>query len=184
MLIGTSLGEQGAPSFRLTDATGRPVSLAGLRGKAVALTFLYTSCPDICPLTAEKFRQVHDQLGAAVDRVALVAITVDPETDTPQRMEQYSQEMRLVGKWDFLTGSRAELAPVWSAYYVLPLSAEQAIELVERGPGTAKADPTFEAAHSLVVYVIDPQGRERRLLGSDFAPSDLTRDLKALATGS
>ena len=183
-LAGTSLGEQRAPDFRLTDATGAPVSLASLRGKAVALTFIYTSCPDICPLTAEKFREVHDQLGIDANRVALVAITVDPETDTPQRIAQYSQEMNLDGKWSFLTGSRTELAPVWSSYYVEPLTTEQALEIVSQGTGTAKANPAFQAAHSLAVYVIDPQGRERSLLGPDFAPADLTHDLRVLTTGA
>jgi protein SCO1/2 len=182
-LAGTSLGRP-APDFRLIDASGAPVSLASLRGKAVALTFLYTSCPDVCPLTAEKFREVHDELGEDAAHAALVAITVDPETDTPARIEQYSEEMKLVGKWEFLTGTREQLAPVWSAYYVEPLASEQAIELAQTGPASARSDSRYLEAHSLLVYVIDPEGKERRLLGPDFTAGDLTRDLRALIAGT
>lgn len=62
-LVGTDLGAVPAPDFQLTDERGEPVSLASLRGKAVVLTFLYTSCPDTCPLVATKLGQVQRQLG-------------------------------------------------------------------------------------------------------------------------
>jgi len=183
-LVGTDLGGRSAPSFRLADARGDIVSLASLRGRAVALTFIYTSCPDLCPVTAEKLRYVYDQLGSDADKVAMVGITVDPETDTPPRMEEYTQEMQLAGKWEFLTSSRALLSPVWSAYAVAPLSSSQAGLLVAQGSGVAGSDAGFDQAHTLAVYVIDPQGREQRLLSPDFAPSDLTHDLEALVARS
>ena len=53
-----------APPFALTSQDGKPVTLAELRGKVVAVTFIYTGCPDICPLLTEKMAQVQDELGA------------------------------------------------------------------------------------------------------------------------
>ena len=52
-----------APPFALTSQDGKPVALAALRGKVVAVTFIYTGCPDICPLLTEKMAQVQDELG-------------------------------------------------------------------------------------------------------------------------
>lgn len=180
-LVGTDLNATPAPEFRLSDAAGHEISLAGLRGKAVALTFIYTSCPDVCPLITQKFRQTYAQLGLDAGKVAFVAITVDPETDTPQRIAEYSQAMGMTGKWNFLTGSRAELTPIWKAYGVAPVPAQQAALLVQKGPQVAQNDPAFQGVHSAVVYVIDPLGRERRLLGPDFTPTQLADDLRALA---
>lgn len=64
--------------------------------------------------------QWHRDLGPETSKVAFVAITVDPETDTARRIAQYSQVMGMAGKWEFLTGSRAALTPFWSAYHVAP----------------------------------------------------------------
>ncbi len=73
------MGGSPAPGFALTDQHGEQVTLADQRGKVTALTFLYTHCPDVCPLTAAQLRLVDEQLGADADHVALLAISVDPE---------------------------------------------------------------------------------------------------------
>jgi protein SCO1 len=176
-LSGTDLRGRPAPNFALADAHGDPVSLADLRGKAVALTFIYTSCPDLCPLTVAKLRQAYEQLGPMTSKVAFVAITVDPETDTPPRMEQYTQEMQMSGKWEFLTGTRAELTPIWSEYAVAPLQPQQAKLLLTDGDSATKSDPSFAAAHTLSVYLIDPNGHEQRLLDPDFTSQEVAHDL-------
>src|SRR5581483_2520527 len=61
---GTDLGKTPAPNFTLVDQQGQQVSLAQFRGQPVVLTFLYTHCPDACPLIADQIRQATDQLGA------------------------------------------------------------------------------------------------------------------------
>src|SRR5579871_2278738 len=90
---GTSLDDQPAPDFHLTDASGQLVSMDQMRGKAVALTFIYTSCPDVCPIITSNFKQAAELLGSDAAHVSLMAITVDPETDTPGRIAQYSAAM-------------------------------------------------------------------------------------------
>jgi protein SCO1/2 len=166
---GTELAGQPAPDFQLSDARGQSVSLASLRGKAVVLTFLYTNCPDECPLTTAKLRQAYEQLGSKTANVALVAITVDPERDTPQRLADYTAESGMVGRWEFLTGSRAQLSPVWAAYGIQPLT-----------PGAASNSTGAPPVHTLATYLLDSQGRERRLLDPDFTVADLVGDLQSL----
>jgi protein SCO1/2 len=71
-LKGTDLGKASAPDFRLTDQSGRAVSFAGRRGRVVVLTFLYTHCPDECPLIAEKLHSTAGQMGDAMSKVSFV----------------------------------------------------------------------------------------------------------------
>src|SRR5712691_249471 len=79
-LVGDPLPSQLAPDFTLTDGpTGQVVTLSSLRGQVVLLTFLYTRCPDACPLTAETIRSARDKLGGAASSVAFVAVSVDPQ---------------------------------------------------------------------------------------------------------
>jgi cytochrome oxidase Cu insertion factor (SCO1/SenC/PrrC family) len=69
-----------APNFALTSQDGKPVSLTDLRGKVVAVTFIYTECPDICPMLTQKMVQVQDELGPDFGKkIAFVSISLDPE---------------------------------------------------------------------------------------------------------
>ena len=73
-----------APAFTLVAQDERRLSLADLRGKAVVITFIYTTCADTCPLLTAKMAALQGRLGADfAPRVFFVSITVDPERDTP-----------------------------------------------------------------------------------------------------
>jgi protein SCO1/2 len=169
-LKGTDLGRVPAPDFDLVDQSGHSVSLAGLRGRVVVLTFLYTHCPDECPLIAEKLHAAAGQMGDAMSKVSFVAISVDPDNDTPAAIGTFLHEHQVEGQLTFLTGSRAQLAPVWAAYYI----AAQA---------NANTSSSASVLHSTRVLVIDQAGDERVNFDSDFNPADLTFDLQTLLAG-
>src|SRR5918995_7368451 len=98
-----------APDFALTSQDGAEVRLEDFRGKVVAVTFIYASCPDVCPLLSDKLARVQDALGKDFGaRIAFVSITVDPERDTPEVLKEYAEllDADLAG-WSFLTGSPA-----------------------------------------------------------------------------
>ena len=78
-----------APPLPLTDQHGQPFDLANLRGKAVVLYFGYTACPDACPTTLSDWIEVKRLLGDEAEQVAFVMVTVDPERDTPDKLNQY-----------------------------------------------------------------------------------------------
>ncbi len=164
-LSGTELGGGNAPDFTLSDGiTGEGVTLTSLRGNVVAMAFLYTHCPDVCPLTAAQFRAAQTLLGADAARVRFVAVSVDPEGDTPAAVKAFSAAHDLKDNWRYLIGPRAALAAVWSAY----------------GVG-AFAQPTgANVSHNDAIYLIDPQGREREIVHSDVALKDLVSDLRSL----
>ena len=165
-LQGTDLGGVPAPNFRLIDQFGRPVSLAQFKGKPVVLTFLYTHCPDQCPLTAEKLHAVMLSLGSDAQHVGVVAVSTDPRRDTTAAALNFSQVHRMQNYWHYLLGTESELSPIWSSYSVY-----------------AAPTPTStggSVAHTTAVYIIDKQGRERVFFGSDFTSEQLTKDLQIL----
>ncbi len=171
--VGTELGATPAPDFRLTNQFGEEVALSDLRGKVVVLTFLYTSCPDTCPLTASKLGQVHDQLGERAREVAFVVVTVDPERDRVARVRQFLEAQRLSNKLLFLTGERPALEVVWAAYHI----GVTRLPVASRSVG---GDGFYEVGHTDVLYLIDRHGRMRRLMRSDFGVADLRRNLEML----
>ena len=74
-----------APPFALTSQDSKPMSLADMRGKVVAVSFIYTGCPDICPLLTQKMVDVQDALGKKFGtKIAFISISFDPERDTPE----------------------------------------------------------------------------------------------------
>ena len=101
----------------LVDERGRAVRLAELRGRPVVVTFLYTSCEDTCPTTAQIIRGALDDLG---HDVPVLAIAVDPPRDTPARARRFLNEQRLTGRMRFLTGPREQLRRQWRAYGIQP----------------------------------------------------------------
>lgn len=191
-LTGTDLDKQPAPDFTLTDQRGQTIRLSELRGKAVALTFIYTNCPDVCPLTAENFRIAYEGLPAKTrQKVALVAVTVDPARDTPAALQAFSATHRLADNpnWYALYGDQATLEQVWRAYGIdpgaafLPTDHQHAAGAspVGRTPGSPAAVPPVQLGHTDAIYLIDREGRERVLMHSDAGSEALTKNLKALA---
>src|SRR5262249_42972404 len=96
-----------APAFDLIDQSGRPVALADLAGNVLAVTFIYTTCRDTCPILTAKMASLQKPLGADFGkRVRFVSITVEPEVDTPAVLNAYAvaHSANLKG-WSFLTGA-------------------------------------------------------------------------------
>jgi protein SCO1/2 len=95
-----------APQFTLTSQDDKPVALADLRGKVVAVAFIYTGCPDVCPLLTQKMVDVQDALGEKFGaKVVFVSISLDPEHDTPEVLKDFAQFWGVKPEgWSFLTG--------------------------------------------------------------------------------
>ena len=145
-----------APGFTLTDQHGRTVSLSGLRGKVILLTFLDPVCVTDCPLIAQEFRQAGQMLGAASRRVDLVAVNLNPLYSQISYTQAFDQQERLAGvpDWLYLTSSPARLRQVYAGYGV----ASQTL------PGGAML------GHSDIAFVIDASGRLREELDMDPGP--------------
>jgi protein SCO1/2 len=179
-LTGTQLNGNPAPDFSLTDQHGAAVSLADFRGKAVALSFIFTNCPDICPLIAGQMRAAYDLLPEnRRDAVVFLGVTVDPARDTPEALQAFSQRFELdsVPGWHALTGDRSTLEAVWASYGIE--ATEIADEVNSHINGSAAV---AKIRHTDAIYLIDKKGKQRSLLRADVDPQDLANDLKELAS--
>jgi protein SCO1 len=155
-----------AQPFALTSQDGVPVALADLRGKVVALAFIYTGCPDICPMLTQKMVDVQDALGPEFGaKVAFVSITLDPERDTPEVLKDYAQFWGAKSQgWSFLTGSLEAVRDVTRRYGVF---------------FAKKEDGSVE--HSQLTTLIDADGQMRvQYLGARFDPEEFRHDLMRL----
>jgi protein SCO1/2 len=155
-----------APDFTLTTQDGARLSLQDLRGKVVAVTFIYASCADTCPLLTAKMATLATRLGADFgSRVRFASITVDPERDTPEVLRRYAESYHAdPAAWAFLRGSPAQIREVARGYGVY-------YRTTERG----------EVEHTFLTSLVDKQGILRvQYLGVRFDPEEMLRDLRSL----
>jgi protein SCO1/2 len=98
-----------APDFRLSDQDGEPATMAQYRGRTAIVTFVYSTCEDTCPLQVQQIRGALDRLGRDVP---VLAISVDPAGDTPERARRFVLDQKMTGRMRFLLGDRAALTLV------------------------------------------------------------------------
>ncbi|MGH8672822.1 MAG: SCO family protein, partial [Burkholderiales bacterium] len=155
-----------APDFALTNQAGERVALADLQGKVLAVTFIYATCKDTCPLLTAKMAMIQRKLGADFGpRVRFASITVEPEVDTPVVLKAYAEKFGAdPAGWSFLTGSSAEIQDV-----------------VRRYGAFAKRLKPGDVDHLFLTSLIDRKGMLRvQDLGYRFDPDEMLRDLRAL----
>ncbi len=154
-------------NFALTDQNGRRVEFRKLRGKPVVINFMYTSCPDVCPLLTASLKILRDHMKPAESRdIRFLSVTADPEVDTPEVLKAYSKRHEAdAPNWSWLTGEAGELAPVWQGFGV-------SVKRLARGL----------IEHTTLTVVADAEGFMRfAYFGSAPDPDVLLKDLRALA---
>ena len=156
------------PALDFTDERGLPLRLEDYRGKALALTFIYTRCPlpNFCPLLSEKFRTVQETLladPAAPKNWQLLSVTIDPEHDTAEVLQRYAKAQRAdAAHWKFATGELRGITV---------LGLRSGLEFWEGGS---------EITHNLRTVVFDAQGRMRKVFSENtWTPKELADELRA-----
>ena len=161
--LGSSLNSVPAPDIKLVNQFGQPMSLSQFRGKVVMLGFEDSQCTTVCPLTTQSMVQAKQLLGAAGSQVQLLGVDANPDATSVADVLAYSRAHSMVNQWDFLTGSPAQLKAVWSAYHI-------AVQ-IEQG----------QIDHTPALFVIDQQGRERKLYLTQMAYSSVGQSARVLA---
>lgn len=152
-----------APDFTLHDQRGRVLRLSRQRGKVVMVTFLYTHCPDACPLAATHIDEALGALGPRRSEVVVLAVSVDPKGDTHAAVDTFVRSHRLRPQFHYLTGSTSALERVWRLYNVSAVKK-----------GGADAD------HTLYILVLDRRGKTRVLFDSLAKPAAMVHDVRIL----
>jgi protein SCO1/2 len=149
----------------LARADGTNFKLSDLRGKVVLLFFGYTSCPDVCPITMGQLKQAVDELGDEANQVEVLFVTVDPNRDTPQRVQEYVNHFSpsFIG----LSGSDADLTKVWNDFGIF-----------REMPGDTSGN--YEVGHTARITVIDQRGNMRLSYPFDTPAENIVHDLKLL----
>jgi protein SCO1 len=153
-----------APPLSLHDASGRQFTLSGQRGRYSLVTFIYTHCPDVCPLITSNLNTVLRTLGPKAN-VEVLAVSVDPKGDTPAAVHAYEQAKHLEPAFHYLIGTRAQLRQVWAAWHVLA---------VDRKPDVVD--------HVAYTALVDPTGKERVLYDAQVNAQQVLHDLRLLKT--
>jgi protein SCO1/2 len=155
------------PALSLRNYKGERVNIARYKGKAVLVTFLYTHCPDVCPIIASNLGVALNMLGPAkASKVQVIAVSVDPRGDTPTAVASFLQRHGVVGRMQYLIGSAKELGAVWKAWGVGAEADAQQPQLVN---------------HSGLVYGISAKGKVTTLYAASFTPQEIVHDAPLLA---
>jgi len=154
-----------APPLALRNYTGQPVSLSAFRGRAALVTFVYTHCPNWCPLIVANLAAAQRQLGSRAGSVQIIAVTVDPKRDTPSTIRTFLAARDAAGRMDYLIGTRKQLKPVWKAWDVAVV--------VDKNQLTT--------GHSDIVYGITASGRIAVVYPPNFTPAQIVHDVPVLA---
>jgi protein SCO1/2 len=156
------------PALKLNNYLGDPVNLSSYRGKAVLVTFLYTNCPDVCPLITANLHVAQKLMGPAeASKVRIVAVSVDPRGDTRKTVAAFLARHEMTGNMKYLIGSAHELGQVWKAWNVGSERDAQQPQLVN---------------HSGLVYGISASGKVTTIYSANFKPSEIVHDVPALAS--
>ena len=159
------------PDYQFTNHLGRAVSLSGLRGNAVAITFIFTRCPfpTFCPLMTSNFKSAHELLvknPVAPTNWHFLEITIDPEFDTPERLRGHATMLKVdSARWSFLTGTLMDVTAI----------SEQFGLQFTREPGGG-------ISHNLRTAVIDATGRVQKIIPENkWTPQELAEELEKAA---
>lgn len=148
--------------FTLTDQRGARVSLAQYRGRVVLLSFLSPVCGPPCVLVAQQIRGALDEL---TQPIPALAISTDPVADTPDRVARMLDEASLGGRVRYLTGTVAQLAPIWRSYRLR----------------VRRSDRVDLSDSSAFVLLIDKHGFERVDFPlEELTPEGLAREIRRL----
>ena len=155
-----------APALQLKNYLGQPVNIDSYKGKAVLVTFVYTHCPDVCPLMIGNLHNAQALLGKEAAKAQIIAVSVDPKGDTPKTVARFLAEHEQTGKMQYLIGDTKELAAAWKAWGVGAEKDAGNPDLVE---------------HSGLVYGITGSGKRLTIYSANFKPSEIAHDVPLLA---
>jgi protein SCO1/2 len=156
------------PPLKLRNYLGQPVNIDQYRGKPVLITFVYTHCPDVCPLMISNLRVAQNLMGAnGAQKAQVIAVSVDSRGDTPKTVKAFLKAHEMTGRMQYLIGSQQELARVWKAWGV--------------GSERDAKNPDF-VEHSGLVYGITASGKRAALYSASFKPAAIVHDVPLLAS--
>jgi cytochrome oxidase Cu insertion factor (SCO1/SenC/PrrC family) len=166
-------GEQRAPDFRLADEHGRRVSLAGLRGRPVLLTFIDPLCRDFCPTEVQHLSDVVRNAPAG-EKPTILAVSVNTAGNKPSILAVDRRKWSAPPQFRWAVGSEAQLARVWRKYHIDVMESSKTVAGVK----------VRQIAHTEASYLLDRDGFERALFIWPYTADAVSKELRALPVSS
>lgn len=166
--IGRRIAKKTVADFNLSDQDSKPFKFTSTRGKLVLVTFIFTTCPDVCPLLTAKLAAIQRTLEENKFRdYFLLSITTDPERDTATALKQYASHFKAdFHNWSFLTGSRQEVAKVWKLFGV-----------------NVTKNESGQVQHTSLTTLVDHHGIRRvDYYGDKWQEKEVLKDIEWLAS--
>jgi protein SCO1/2 len=155
-----------APALTLEDSTGATFDISEHRGKVVLVTWLYVNCPDVCPLIVSNLKVAQTKLGPQARNLEIVAVSTDPERDTPKAVNKFLAARGMNDRMRYLVGNEGELGRTWKTWGIVAEPAAANPELIE---------------HSSPIYGISASGKITTLYPANFKPEQIVHDVPLLA---
>ncbi len=196
---GTAISGPVAGDFTLSDQDGNQISLRDYSGNVVVVMFIFTRCPDVCPVTTQNLGEVSDILGDEMDGVTFLSISVDPEYDTHERLKSFAQKHGV--DWPHLSGSLEESEKVWENFGIVVeksfIDSHGTVNETENNSGGnnssndghddsdshdhGEEQANYSVGHSTVMFILD-KGQHKRVIwsGVSWVPEKVVNDIRIL----
>ena len=162
------------PGFTLVDQAGVPFGIADLHGAPWVANFFFTSCPTVCPGHMASLATLQERLAAAGSPAAIVSVSVDPATDTPERLEAYGGRLGAdSARWHLLTGDEATIRSLVEGGFLSAMGSPRPVaDTGHNGhtPPLSTGKPIYEISHANRFFVVDGAGRVRALVAPEGDP--------------
>lgn len=166
----------GNHDYKLVDQDNRPVDFPELtNGKIAVVGYIFTNCPDICPLTTNNMQRIQQRVkDEKIPGVDFVTISFDPETDTPEVLKKYADIRNLdLSNWEFLTGKKSIIDSLIKEVGVIAIPSDSTVLKDGR--------KIYYYIHTDRIQLIDKDGKIRKNYhGSRINIDEIDTDIKNL----
>ena len=161
--------------FELTNQEGRPLTRKDFFGSVLVVNFIFSKCPDVCPLLSKQMAEIQARLKGTAKAIQLVSISVDPANDTPEVLNKYSKQFNTDPRlWSFLTGPLDSITKVVVDDFKQALDGQKLVSLEDR------MDGMMEITHSEKFVLVDQSGQIRAYMDAK-TPDDVNKIMKKVA---
>ena len=174
-LNGTPLKSHQYNAFEFIDHTGNKMPELSNNGTGALVSFLFTHCTDVCPITVHKMKKA--LLESDHPEIPIIIFSVDPERDDPIAIQKFIEKWDLSENWSFIGGKQEKLERVWKEFFVSPIISQPSDT---KDSLANKFAEKYNIIHTAPVFVLDQKGIARVVHSRIEKPEDLAQDINTI----
>ena len=175
--------EYAVNEFSLIKPDGNLTNLSDYEGQVLVVSFIYSRCPDVCPIVSSNLRWLSQELADDYEtNFSIISVTVDPWWDTQNVLGEYADQRNL--SWPHLTGDLESLEPIWESFHVGLQTYTNVSNETNEGDSnntSGRHHPDYLVDHSTATIIIDKEHKQRvRWNDLDWEPTLFAEDVQQL----